>query len=327
MDDAANPDDPDSHELDIPPEVEVFSSDGGELDAARSVGNLAGNLVGNRVAHDLSDVTQRYLSEIGVNPLLSAEEEMALTRRVREGDFAARQTMIERNLRLVVNIAKHYLNRGIPLLDLVEEGNLGLIHALEKFDPERGFRFSTYATWWIRQNVERAIMNQSRTIRLPVHVSKELNQVLRAQREMEGRVSAGATTGEIASQLDKPLEDVRSILMLGEHALSLDAPLDIDPSLSVGESLADDSIQTPDVSIFNAEVEALLKSWIDALNDKQKMVIHHRYGIDDCELLTLEELAVRLEITRERVRQIQLEALGQLRRMLRRRGISKDALI
>ncbi|GHU01518.1 RNA polymerase sigma factor RpoS [Betaproteobacteria bacterium] len=331
MDDDAANDDPDTHEPDIPPEVEVFSADSGEVDAARAMGDAAfapiSRSFGKSSGHDLSDVTQRYLTEIGVNPLLSAEEEVALTRRVREGDFAARQTMIERNLRLVVNIAKHYLNRGIPLLDLVEEGNLGLIHALEKFDPERGFRFSTYATWWIRQNIERTIMNQSRTVRLPVHVSKALNQVLRVQREMEGRVSGNATPGEIASRLDKPLEDVRSILMLGEHALPLDAPLDIDPGLSVGESLTDDSIQTPDVSIFNAEVESLLKSWIEALNDKQKLVIQHRYGIDDCELLTLEELAVLLEITRERVRQIQLEALSQLRRMLRRRGIPKDALI
>jgi len=151
-------------EPDLPPEVEVFSFQ-------------APPVVENEF---FSDVTQLYLNEIGANPLLTAEEELAIARRVRMGDFDARQTMIERNLRLVVNIAKHYLNRGIPLLDLVEEGNLGLMHALEKFDPERGFRFSTYATWWIRQNIERAIMNQSRTIRLPVHVVKELNQVLRA---------------------------------------------------------------------------------------------------------------------------------------------------
>jgi RNA polymerase nonessential primary-like sigma factor len=178
----------------------------------------------------LGDVTQLYLNEIGANPLLTAEEELALSRQVRLGDFEARQTMIERNLRLVVNIAKHYLNRGIPLLDLVEEGNLGLIHALEKFDPERGFRFSTYATWWIRQNIERAIMNQSRTIRLPVHVVKELNQVLRAQRQLEAASNGDTTVEEVARRLDRPVEDVRAILALNEHTASLDAPLDIDPS-------------------------------------------------------------------------------------------------
>ncbi|MDR1853748.1 MAG: RNA polymerase sigma factor RpoS [Azoarcus sp.] len=311
MEDPVDPDEIERQELDLPPEVEVFS--GGRASAMDS--------------DPFSDATQRYLSEIGANPLLSPEEEAALTRLVREGDFAARQTMIERNLRLVVNIAKHYLNRGIPLLDLVEEGNLGLIHALEKFEPERGFRFSTYATWWIRQNIERAIMNQSRTIRLPVHVSKELNQIVRAQRRIEANTQGNSTPSEIAAWLDKSVEDVRAILAFSEHAVSLDAPLDIDPSLSVGESLADDRIETPDAAIHNAEVEILLRRWIDTLTDKQRLIIRHRYGIDDCEVLTLEELAGQLDITRERVRQIQLEALGQLRKILKRRGITKDALL
>jgi RNA polymerase nonessential primary-like sigma factor len=176
-----------------------------------------------------SDVTQLYLNEIGANPLLTAEEELRLAAPVRAGDFDARQTMIERNLRLVVNIAKHYLNRGIPLLDLVEEGNLGLMHALEKFDPERGFRFSTYATWWIRQNIERAIMNQSRTIRLPVHVVKELNQVLRAQRHIEATANGESSLEAIAGRLGKTIDEVRKLLALSEHTASLDAPLDIDP--------------------------------------------------------------------------------------------------
>jgi RNA polymerase nonessential primary-like sigma factor len=303
--------DNESLELDLPPEVEVFTGS--------SVPVAEGDF--------FSDATQRYLSEIGANPLLSAEEEGVLTRQVRAGNFEARQTMIERNLRLVVNIAKHYLNRGIPLLDLVEEGNLGLIHALEKFEPERGFRFSTYATWWIRQNIERAIMNQARTIRLPVHVTKELNQVLRAQRHVEASTQGNSSHADIASHLDKSVDSVRAILAFGEHAVSLDAPLDIDPTLSVGESLADDSVVAPDSLIHNAEVEVLLRHWTEALTDKQRLVIRHRYGIDECEVLTLEELAVQLGITRERVRQIQLEALGQLRRMLKQRGISKDALL
>jgi RNA polymerase nonessential primary-like sigma factor len=278
-------------------------------------------------AEFLGDATQLYLNEIGANPLLTPEEELSLSRRVRLGDFGARQIMIERNLRLVVNIAKHYLNRGMPLLDLVEEGNLGLIHALEKFDPERGFRFSTYATWWIRQNIERAIMNQSRTIRLPVHVVKELNQVLRAMRSLESRSGGDCCAEDIAQLLAKPVEDVRHILSLNEHTASLDAPLDIDPSLSIGESLADDEQDGPDVQIQNAEIGSLVHTWISQLGDKQRTVIEYRYGINGCEIATLEELAERLGLTRERVRQIQLEALAQLRKILRRAGVSRDVLL
>jgi RNA polymerase nonessential primary-like sigma factor len=311
MYDPANHDDLDSQEPDLPPEVEAF--------VERVVPAFENEF--------LSDVTQIYLNEIGANPLLTAEEEALLARRVREGDFAARQTMIERNLRLVVNIAKHYLNRGIPLLDLVEEGNLGLMHALEKFDPARGFRFSTYATWWIRQNIERAIMNQSRTIRLPVHVVKELNQVLRAQRSLEASGNGEFTLEQVAQKLDKPVEEVRAILALSEHTASLDAPLEIDPTLSIGESLADEQATAPDVRIQDSEVEELIQEWIGTLNEKQRLVIRHRYGLDECEVMTLEELASQLSLTRERVRQIQLEALGQLRRTVKRRGISRDELL
>lgn len=311
MYDPASPDDLESQEPDLPPEVEIFV----EAPAPPYESEF------------LSDVTQLYLNEIGANPLLTAEEEARLARLVRTGDFEARQIMIERNLRLVVNIAKHYLNRGIPLLDLVEEGNLGLMHALEKFDPERGFRFSTYATWWIRQNIERAIMNQSRTIRLPVHVVKELNQVLRAQRNLEAKSGGDSSLERIAQQLGRSLEEVQAVLALGEHTASLDAPLDIDPSLSIGESLADEQLESPDIQIHEAEVEALVREWIDQLTDKQRLVIRNRYGLDDCEVRTLEELAAELGLTRERVRQIQLEALGQLRRIAKRRGMSKDELL
>ncbi|WP_439536446.1 RNA polymerase sigma factor RpoS [Methyloversatilis sp.] len=295
----------------------------GELDGVE----VAAEPVEAPEAEFLGDATQLYLNEIGANPLLTPEEELALSRRVRQGDFEARQTMIERNLRLVVNIAKHYLNRGMPLLDLVEEGNLGLIHALEKFDPERGFRFSTYATWWIRQNIERAIMNQSRTIRLPVHVVKELNQVLRAMRNLEARSGGECCAEDIATLLAKPVEDVRHILSLNEHTASLDAPLDIDPSLSIGESLADDNQEGPEEQIQNAEIGCLVQAWIAQLNDKQRTVIEFRYGINNREIATLEELADQLSLTRERVRQIQLEALAQLRKILRRAGVSRDVLL
>ena len=275
----------------------------------------------------LSDVTQIYLHEIGLNPLFSPDEELRYARRAAQGDFAARQKMIERNLRLVVNIAKHYLNRGVPLLDLVEEGNLGLMHALDKFDPERGFRFSTYATWWIRQNIERAIMNQSRTIRLPVHVIKELNLVLRAKRHLEADGAPEADIGDIAHLLGKTADEVRSVLAHNEHMASLDAPLDIDPMLSIGESISDERSADPATGLQTQEVEALVVQWLEQLNDNQRMVIERRFGLNSQEVCTLEQLAGQLGLTRERVRQIQLEALGQLRRILGRRGLSRDALL
>jgi len=272
------------------------------------------------------DVTQLYLNEIGQAPLLTATEEVELARRTVAGDFEARQTMIERNLRLVVNIAKHYANRGLALLDLVEEGNLGLIHALEKFDPERGFRFSTYATWWIRQNIERAIMNQSRTIRLPVHVIKELNVYLRAQRHLETHGVTDPTGEDIAALTGHPVEDVRRIMQLNERVASLDAPLDIDPTLSLGEAIADDNAHLPDEMLQLEEIEHHVREWLKQLNDKQRWVIERRFGLNNCEACTLEDLAVELQVTRERVRQIQMEALRILRQMLRRRGVSKDQL-
>jgi len=272
------------------------------------------------------DVTQLYLNEIGKAPLLTAEEEVALARRNVQGDFEARQTMIERNLRLVVNIAKHYANRGLTLLDLVEEGNLGLIHALEKFDPERGFRFSTYATWWIRQNIERAIMNQSRTIRLPVHIIKELNIYLRAKRHLETHGVTDATSEDIAALTDHPVADVRRIMQLNERVASLDAPLDVDPTLSLGEAIADDNAHLPDDMLQLEEIEHHVHEWLTQLNDKQRWVIERRFGLNNCESCTLEDLALELQVTRERVRQIQMESLRVLRQLLRRRGVSKDEL-
>ena len=276
---------------------------------------------------EIADVTQIYLNDIGSNALLTPSEEVELARRVVQGDFAARQKMIEHNLRLVVNIAKHYINRGLALLDLIEEGNIGLMHALEKFDPERGFRFSTYATWWIRQSIERAIMNQSRTIRLPVHVIKELNVYLRASRHLESQMGREPTVEDIAHLTGKQVEDVRKVLNLNERMASLDAPLDIDPMLSIGESIPDEQHEEPDIQLHNAQIEHFVHEWLAQLTDKQRMVIERRYGLNGHEVCTLEELATALSLTRERVRQIQIEGLEHLRRILRRRGVTKDFLI
>ncbi|MHB8825020.1 MAG: RNA polymerase sigma factor RpoS [Thiobacillus sp.] len=308
-------------------ESDDLMPDEAEAEAARRAGADSGDeLAAAILGEPQVDVTQLYLNEIGQAPLLTAAEEVALARRVVEGDFEARQTMIERNLRLVVNIAKHYANRGLTLLDLVEEGNLGLIHALEKFDPERGFRFSTYATWWIRQNIERAIMNQSRTIRLPVHIIKELNIYLRARRHLETHGVADATSDDIAALTGHPVADVRRIMQLNERVASLDAPLDVDPTLSLGEAIADDNAHLPDEMLQLEEIEHHVHEWLAQLNDKQRWVIERRFGLNGCAACTLEDLALELQVTRERVRQIQMESLRVLRQTLRRRGISKDEL-
>jgi RNA polymerase nonessential primary-like sigma factor len=278
----------------------------------------------------LNDITQIYLNEIGQAPLLSAEQELGYARAARDGDFGARQKMIEHNLRLVVSIAKHYLNRGLTLSDLIEEGNLGLIHALEKFDPERGFRFTTYATWWIRQSIERAIMNQSRTVRLPAHVVKELNIVLRALRHLETHGMAGEnrepTLDDVAHLIGKPVEQVRKVMGYNEHVTSLDAPMDADSGALV-EQLADDDAPSPELVLHNSEIEGWIRHWLDELSERQREVIERRYGLGGHEVATLEQLSQRLRVTRERVRQIQSEALEKLRMRLRRMGLSRDALL
>lgn len=272
------------------------------------------------------DATQIYLREIGYHSLLNATEELELAQQVKAGDFAARQRMIEANLRLVVNIAKKYIGRGIDLIDLIAEGNLGLIHALEKFEPERGFRFSTYATWWIRQNIERGIMNHSRTVRLPVHVIKHLTTVLRALRKEEQQ---GRTPGvsELADLLDMTPQEVRSLLELNTPQASLDAPLDIDPTLSIGDSIPDEDHPSPDSSVQEQKITAHVQQWLRELSSRQREVVVRRFGLGGHEPHTLEQVAAEMGTTRERVRQVQLEAMQSLRKQLKRQGFSRDDLL
>ncbi|WDZ94567.1 RNA polymerase sigma factor RpoS [Herbaspirillum sp. WKF16] len=281
------------------------------------------------LAAELStDTTQHYLNKIGAKPLLTAAEELHFATLAKQGEFDARQKMIEHNLRLVVSIAKHYINRGVALLDLIEEGNLGLMRAIDKFEPERGFRFSTYATWWIRQSIERAIMNQARTVRLPVHMVRELNQILRAKYHLEAQQRDGrdATAEDIAHLVERPVEEVQDVLALSEHAASLDTPLDNDPQASLMDLLPSAVEEHPDTRAESHEMAILIREWLKSLSEKQRVVVARRFGLDNDDPSTLEQLASEMGITRERVRQVQQEALVKLKRLLTSRGVGRDAL-
>ena len=309
----------------LPESLHVDGDPGGAQAAVPSPG--AEYRHGAAHVEPLSDATQIYLHRIALNRLLEPEEELRFARATIAGDFGARQAMIEHNLRLVASIARQYLNRGMPFLDLIEEGNLGLMHALDKFDPERGFRFSTYATWWIRQYIELSIMNQSRTIRLPVHVIRELNTVLRARRHLEAHGKGEAGAEDIAHITGLTADEVREMLLHNQQTASLDAPLAADPMQSIGDSVADDLAPGPELQLHSQEVASLVRDWLAQLSGRQRMVIERRFGFNNQEVLTLEELAAQTGVTRERVRQIQLESLAELRGHLLRRGLSKEVLL
>lgn len=272
------------------------------------------------------DATQLYLNEIGFSPLLSAEEEVHYARLARKGDEMGRRRMIESNLRLVVKISRRYVNRGLSLLDLIEEGNLGLIRAVEKFDPERGFRFSTYATWWIRQTIERAIMNQTRTIRLPIHVVKELNVYLRAARELAQKLDHEPTAEDIAELLDKPVADVKRMLKLNERVTSVDTPLGPNSDKSILDTIADERMEDPGTELQNDDIQSNLSQWIEELPEKQREVLSRRFGLRGYEPSTLEDVGREIGLTRERVRQIQVEALKRLREVFEKHGLNAEVL-
>lgn len=279
-----------------------------------------------RASDEQADATRLYLKEIGFSPLLTAEEEVYYARLAQKGKESARKRMIESNLRLVVKIARRYMNRGLALLDLIEEGNLGLIRAVEKFDPERGFRFSTYATWWIRQTIERGIMNQTRTIRLPVHVVKEINIYQRAARHLSQKLDHEPSPEEVADLLDKPIEDVKRMMGLTERVTSVDAPLDDDPDRSLLDAIADEHTPSPENVLQRDDLQVQLKAWLEELSDKQREVVERRFGLNNREISTLEEVGADIGVTRERVRQIQVEALRRLRILLEKSGYSMDTL-
>ncbi len=277
-------------------------------------------------SHKDMDATQLYLNEIGFSPLLSAEEEVHFARLARKGDEAGRRRMIESNLRLVVKICRRYLNRGMPLLDLIEEGNLGLIRAVEKFDPERGFRFSTYATWWIRQTIERAIMNQTRTIRLPIHVVKELNVYLRASRELSQVLDHEPTAEDIAQHVEKPVADVKKMLKLNERVTSLDVTMSGDSERSVIDTVADENCYDPSEVLQENDLNSSLDRWIDELPEKQREVLSRRFGLRGHEVMTLENVGREIGLTRERVRQIQVDGLKRLRTIMESQGLDAVSL-
>lgn len=273
------------------------------------------------------DTTQMYLDAIGQSPLLTAEQEVTYARSALEGDHAARQRMIESNLRLVVSIAKRYQNRGLALLDLIEEGNLGLIHAVKKFDPERGYRFSTYATWWIRQAVERGIMNCSRVVRLPVHVSKELNTYLRAVRELTQQHGELPSQEKIAQHLGVTLAHAQKMYEFNERALSLDATHSDDSDMTLLNMLVDENQCDPSDFIQRDNLALSIDQWISELNQRHREVLLRRFGLRGYDCQTLQNIGYAMGLTRERVRQIQVDALIRLRQILENNGLSGELLL
>jgi len=271
-----------------------------------------------------TDPTQIYLRELGYKSLLTPKEELTIARQVTKGSKEARAKMIECNLRLVVKIARHYVNRGLAFLDLIEEGNLGLMTAVEKFDPEQGFRFSTYATWWIRQTIERAIMNQSRTVRLPIHVIKELNIYLRAAKKLTQQLDHKPSAEEIATMIDKPIDDIRRVMDLAPGATSIDTPVSENGQKTLVDTLTDENNVDPAKLIQDVDLHDHIERWLNKLDHRHREVVIRRFGLHEHEKGTLEAVGRAVGLTRERVRQLQIDALLQLREMIEDEGLSGE---
>jgi RNA polymerase nonessential primary-like sigma factor len=306
-----------------------------EFSAFEGLGPLSvGDASMDALADESADALSLYLRGVRRTELFTPQQEFEAATRARAGDFAARQSMIEHNLRLVVSIAKGYMGRGVPMADLVEEGNLGLMHAIDKFEPERGFRFSTYATWWIRQSVDRALMYQGRAVRLPVNVVRELQHVLRARRLLENDAELvaqrpeGIRVEDIAALLGREPSHVADLLSMADAPRSLDASLDrTDGDQTLGDGLVDDLTLAPEDVTLLHEVDQLLEEWIAMLTPREREVLEGRFGLHDHDPETLDTLSLRLGLTRERVRQVQNEALVKLKRYLGRRGITRHSVM
>jgi RNA polymerase nonessential primary-like sigma factor len=270
--------------------------------------------------------TKIYLREIGYSPLLTAKEEIDLARKVQKGNKKARKQMIESNLRLVVSIARQYFTSGMDLLDLIEEGNIGLIRAVEKFDPEMGFRFSTYATRWIRQAIERAIMNQSRTIRLPVHVAQELQSYRKSARELAKKLNHQPTTSELTKVINKPEAEVRRVMSLDNSTVSIDAPMFGENNTTFADIVIDENNIDPAQQIQDDAIIVLVDEWLGRLNELQKEVIARRFGLCGYEKSTLKEISKVMKVNSEKVRQLQNFGLHRLRSIMCDCGISREII-
>ncbi|PWQ95914.1 sigma-70 family RNA polymerase sigma factor [Leucothrix arctica] len=270
------------------------------------------------------DPINYYLKDIESNALLTAEEEIHYGRLVLKGDLIARKKMIVCNLRLVVKMARRYLNRGLALADLIEEGNLGLIHAVEKFDPERGFRFSTYATWWIRQSIDRGLMNQSRTIRLPIHINKALNSCLKKRAQLSQQLGIEPSLEKLAREVGKPEQEVNQLLRHTEHITSLDYQIGDGNDSTIIDFISSDTIKGPAEATISNDISSAIGKWLGKLDVKQQAVLVRRFGLFGHDISTLEQVGVELGLTRERVRQIQIDGLKKLRRIMEVEGGSRE---
>ncbi len=275
---------------------------------------------------DSPDPTDIYLKEIGAAPLLSKEEEVYYARLIGQGNVTAKNRMIESNLRLVVKIARRYLRSGMPILDLIEEGNIGLIRAVEKFDPELGFRFSTYGAWWIQQTIERAIMSQNRTIRLPVHMVKRLNSCLRVSRELAKELDHEPTAEEIAIKLNRSPQEIAKILALNERVISIDLPISDEINRPLSDTIGSRGTDPAQLTL-SSNLQKHICAWLQKLNTMQRAVVERRFGLNNFEPTTLEQTGVEIGLTRERVRQLQFEALKSLREIIEARGEDFNTLI